>query len=237
MNLLNEINKNVKLSALIKIIESFNYDDSSKFILNDSGKLKLPLENRIIDIYEMVYKKLKLDKIKNKKILDFGSGFCHNNLICKVLGHTCHNVERPPKEHIVGHVSNLYKYFHKILKIKNVEYYEITSPIIKLKNSIKYDYIFILNPTFNERDVGGSLNIWGVEDWKLFFKCLHKNLKPKGKIIIGWVKGKISDNSFNSNWNSYKNNKMLKFIENKYIEYFTNNNDYKVLTYTDLNNL
>jgi len=238
INILDDISKKVvKISALSSLIKNYNYDKTSNFIVNDSGDIILPLEEKILHLYSNVYKKLNLDVVKNKKILDLGSGFCHNNIICKILNHKCYNIEMPPKEHIQGHISNLYKYFHKILKLKNVEYYDIKSPVVNFKTKILFDYIFIIDPTFNESEKNNNLNIWNVDDWKIFFKCLHKNLLPNGKIIIGWNKGKISDLMFNSDWNNYRNSKALKYIENKYIDYFEKNKDYRAYTYNDLNSI
>jgi SAM-dependent methyltransferase len=233
MNIIDEIdNKIINLHALQRLIESYNYDNSSKFILNELGKMELPLKNRLLYMYEKIYIPLKLDKTKNKKILDLGSGFCHNNLICKALKHICHNIERPPKEEIYGHVSNLYRYFHKILKLKNVEYCEITSPVINLKNNNKYDYIFILNNSFDEIEVNKQLRIWGIDEWKVFIKCLHRNLKPNGKIIISWSKGKISDKNNHKDWSKYNNCNIVKYLHNKNIDFFNKNKEYRVITLT-----
>lgn len=229
MNIIKEINKITNLTILREIIEKYNYGTESNFIL-ENNKMKLSLEESITQIFEEIYIPLNLHKKNKIKILDIGSGFCHNNLICKALGHECHNIEKPSREDVTGYESNLYGHFHKILNLKNVEYYEIKGPEIKLKNKNRYDFIFILNPTFNEQEKNDELYLWGIEEWKKCFKRLHNNLTEEGKIIIGWGKGSISDDSFLNNWNKYKNNKVLKHIQNKNVDFFRKNVEYKVFT-------
>jgi len=233
MNVIESIQRKiVNLKALEKIITSYDFDSTS-FVLDEHKKMLKPIDEQINFLY-MLYKKLGLDKSKSKHILDIGSGFCYNNILCKLLKHKCDNLERPPKEHIDGHESNLFKYFHKILKIKNIEYYEIISPIVHFKNKQTYDFIFILNPTFNEKEMSKKLATWDIEDWKIFLKSLHKNLKPEGKIILGLNKSKITDPNFNKDWNKFSNSIILKYKENKIVDFFDKHTDYKVLTLSSL---
>ena len=117
---------------------------------------------------------------------------------------------------------------------KNIEYYEIISPIVHFKNKQTYDFIFILNPTFNEKEMSKKLATWDIEDWKIFLKSLHKNLKPEGKIILGLNKSKITDPNFNKDWNKFSNSIILKYKENKIVDFFDKHTDYKVLTLSSL---
>lgn len=233
MNIIKSIQENIiNLNALKKIIKNYNYDSSS-FILNEHKEMLKPIEEQLYSLHQL-YIKLGLHSCMGKKILDIGSGFCYNTMLCRLFKHSCDIIERPPKTHIIGHESNLFKYFHKILKIKNIEYYEITSPVVRFKNKKCYDYIFIFNPTFNEKEIKNKLSTWSLEDWKVFLKSLHQNLRHDGKIILGLNKCRISDKNNNKDWNKFTNNMLLKYNENKIVDFLDKHIEYKTVTLNSL---
>jgi cyclopropane fatty-acyl-phospholipid synthase-like methyltransferase len=220
MNIIDVINKKIDLSGLTSLIYNSNLPEDSYIF-----KFRNPanLEKHLTYFYE-IFKRYNIKK--GDKILDIGSGLCYVDMICNALDIDCKNIELPSNSE--SEIECLYEKFHKILD-SDVTYHKIKIPSDLPVDDV-YDYIFIFNQTFDEKIVNRSITVWGVEQWKEFFKLLNEHLSPKGKIFINWSKQPYVKEDLDPIYNTKTNNtgRLLKYIHNKNYEYFLANKKYNV---------
>jgi hypothetical protein len=222
MKILEEIDCRYGFDKLKKVIDDFDLCSNWRAILNNNKSINL--EYKILLFYKKIFLKYKIDKTKS--ILDVGSGFCHNYMISSIVGSKCTCLEKSPSTTGTD-VSNLYALFHKILNIESTLYYNIDSPNVFLPG--KFDYILLLNQSFDEKQhTNGDITVWGIEDWKTFFKNLNMNLNPGGKILINWTLQQLNDVHEGDPLYIGKNKKIVKYQHNKNFNFFKNHLEFNV---------
>jgi hypothetical protein len=222
MKILEEIDHKYSFDKLEKVIDEFDLCSNWRAILDNNKSINL--EYKVLLFYKKIFLKYKIDKTKN--ILDVGSGLCHNYMISNIIGAKCTCLEKIPCSSGTDE-SNLYALFHKILNIDLTLYYNINSPNVSIPG--KFDYILLLNQTFDEKqNANGDITVWGIEDWKTFFKNLSINLNPDGKILVNWTLQQLNDEHENDPLYTSKNGKVVKYQHNKNFKYFKKHPEFNV---------
>jgi SAM-dependent methyltransferase len=123
------------------------------------------LEN-LVRVYD-----LNIDKNKNLKILDIGTGFGYFPFICNYFGNHAEAIDLDNNE--------MYNYIIKLLDI-NRHSYQIES-YKPLPIETKFDIITGFMICFNNHK---TENLWGFNEWQFFLDSLENNNLNKNGILF-----------------------------------------------------
>ena len=116
---------------------------------------------------------LNLHKLKNKKILDLGTGVGYFPYAVNFLGHDCVALDK--------NENKVYSSLRNLLNVNTIN--ETIRPLrfIKIKEGLKFDLITSFQTLYDIYEE----QMWNEESWNFFIGMLRKNfLKANGKIFL-----------------------------------------------------
>lgn len=157
---ISEIEKNAELA---NILASDNKDDAA----GDATKyLNL---NQWLPKHLKLSKILNLSKLKNKRILDIGSGPGWFSYLAKLLGHSAVGID-------IKNRPQIYKSLCKALKVDVIEH--VILPDQRLPALGSFDYIVALMASFYLH------RNWQVENWEFFLNELERMSNTDATILL-----------------------------------------------------